>query len=113
MKILKSKFFLSLPIALFSLEIYIGVLLGYFFSKYLSAKEVGQKNRWWKSLVFSIGSYRLHLHHWLYSLAILISGLSYNFLPFPQLSLGVLGGMVFHGIYSYRDWYKIVTRHKE
>jgi len=113
MKFFKSKFLLSLPLVLLSWEIYIGVLLGYFFSKYLSAREAGQKNRWWKSLVIRIGNYQLHFHHWLYSLAILISGLYYNFLPFPQLSYGVLGGMIFHGIYSYRDWYKIITRQKE
>jgi hypothetical protein len=113
MKIFKSKILLSLPLALLSLEIYIGVLVGYFFSRYLSAKTAGQKNRWWKSLVFEVGNYRLHLHHWLYSLAILISGLYYNFLPFPQLSFGLLGGMIFHGIHSYRDWYKVVIRQRE
>ncbi|HUW72217.1 MAG TPA: hypothetical protein VMV66_03485 [Candidatus Humimicrobiaceae bacterium] len=116
MKILKSKILLSLPLVLLSWEIYIGVLFGFFLSKYLSAKEAGQKNRWWKSLVFTIGSYNLHLHHWLYSLtvliAILISGLYHNFIPLPQLSFGFLGGAIFHGIYSYRDWYRVVVRHK-
>ncbi len=113
MKIPKSKILLSLPLALFSLEIYLGALSGYFLSKHLSAKGIGQKNRWWKSIVFGIGNYRMHLHHWLYSLAILIPGLYYNFLPFPQLSLGFLGGAIFHGIYCYRDWYRIIIKQKK
>jgi len=113
MKIPKSKILLTLPLALFSLEIYLGALSGYFLSKYLSAKEVSQKNRWWKSVVFGIGNYRLHLHHWLYGLAVLIPGLYYNFLPFPQLSCGFLGGAIFHGIYCYRDWYRIITKQKK
>jgi len=104
MKILKSKFFLSLPIALLSLEIYLGSLVGYFSFKFFTGKI--------PSLAFNIGNYRLHLHHWLYGLAIMLSGLYYNFLPFPQLSYGVLGGMIFHGIYSYRDWHRIIVKQK-
>jgi len=111
-KFKKPKFLLGLPVALFSVEIYLGALAGYFLSKYLSAREVGEKNRWWKSVVFGVGNYRLHLHHWLYSLAILILGLYYNFLPFPQLSYGFLGGVVFQGIISYPDWYRILIRRK-
>ena len=116
MKILKSKFLLSLPLALLSWEIYIGVLSGFLLSKYLSAKEAGQENRWWKSIVFEIGNYRMHIHHWLYSLTVLIaifvSGLYHNFIPFPQLSFGFLGGAIFHGIYSYRDWHKVIVKEK-
>ena len=112
MKIFKSKILLSFPLALLSFEIYFGLLSGYFLSKYLSAKEAGKKNRWWKSIVFRIGNYKLHFHHWLYSLAILILALYYNFLPFPYLSYGFLGGAIFQGIYCYRDWYKVLTKKK-
>jgi len=104
-KFKKPKFLLGLPIALFSLEIYLGTLLGYFSFKFFTGKV--------PSLVFNIGNYRLHFHHWLYSLVILIPALYYNFLPFPQFSYGFLGGAIFQGIYCYQDWHKVLTRKKE
>ena len=102
-----------MPLALLSLEVFLGGISGFFLSKYLSAKEAGQSNRWWKSLAFDIGNYKLHFHHWLYGLVALTLGLYYNLLPFPQLSLGFLGGAIFQGIYCYRDWYKVITRQKK
>jgi len=101
-KFKKSKFLLGLPLALFSLEIYLGSLLGYFSFKFFTGKT--------PSLAFNVGNYRLHLHHWLYGLAILIPALHYNFLPFPQLSYGFLGGAIFQGIYCYSDWHKILIK---
>lgn len=114
MKIPKPKILLSLPLALLSLEIYLGVLSGYFLSKYLSAKEAGQKNRWWKSIVFRIGNWQIHLHHWIYGLGILVSAAFFNLsFPFPQFSYAFLGGAIFQGIYCYGDWYKILIRKRE
>lgn len=105
MKILKSKIFLSFPLALLSLEIYLGSLLGFFSFKLFTGKI--------PSLAFNVGSYRLHFHHWLYGSAILIPALYYNFLPFPQFSLGFLGGVIFQGIYCYRDWYRVIVKQKD
>jgi len=104
-KFKKPKFLLGLPIALFSLEIYLGTLLGYFSFKFFTGKV--------PSLAFNVGNYRLHFHHWLYSLVILIPALYYNFLPFPQFSYGFLGGAIFQGIYCYQDWHKVLIRKKE
>jgi len=103
-KLVKSKFFLGLPVALFSLEIYSGALLGYFMAKFLSGRL--------KSPIFHLGHYKLHLHHWLYGLGFLISAIWYQFLPFPQFSFGFLGGVVFQGITSYSDWHRILVRRK-
>jgi len=101
----KPKFLLGLPIALFSLQTYLGTLLGYFAFKFFSGK--------FPSLAFNIGNYRLHLHHWLCSLVILVLDLNYNFLPFSQFSFGFLVGAAFQGIYCYQDWHKILMRKKE
>ena len=104
-KLVKPKFFLGLPVALFSLEIYSGALLGYFAAKFLSGRL--------KSPIFHIGQYKLHLHHWLYGLGILISAFWYQFLPFPQFSFGFLGGVVFQGIFCCQDWHKILIKTKK
>ena len=103
-KLVKPKFFLGLPLALFSLEIYLGAVLGYFSTKFFTGKI--------PSLAFNIGKWKFHFHHWLYGLAILISALYFNFLPFPQLAFGFLGGMIFQGIYCHSDWYKILMKRK-
>ena len=104
-KLVKPKFFLSVPLALFSLEVYFGVIFGYLVAKLLSGKI--------KSRIFDIGHYKLHLHHWLFGLGILISGLCFNFFSFfPQFFFGFLGGVVFQGISSYPDWHKILIKKK-
>lgn len=106
------KVLFAIPIALISLEIYFGLLLGYLASKFLAAKETGEKNRWdIKSLAFSVGNWRVHFHHWFYSLGILVSIITFNFSPpFPQFSAGILSGAIIQGIISYSDWYKILKR---
>ena len=110
----RKKMFVTLPIALISIELYLGVLFGYFIGKYLSGRKMGERPRFWKSIVFRIGDYKIHLHHWLYSLGILVSFASFSFFPVSgQLSLGFLTGVIFHGVVSYPDWYKVVIRRRK
>jgi len=112
MKISKPKIFLSLPLALFSFEAYLSALFGYFFAKFFSGRRVGQKGKI-KSIAFSIGKYRVHLHHWLLGLGILISAIIFNFYFLsPKISFGFLGGLVFQGVSSYPDWHKILIKMK-
>ena len=111
-KLNKPKILLSTPLSLFSLEIYLGALLGYFFAKFLSGEQVGLPGKI-KSFAFEIGHYKLHVHHWLYGLGILIFAISSNFFPiFSQFSYGFLGGFIFQGISSYPDWHRILVRKK-
>lgn len=111
-KLVKPKFFWGVPLALFSLEVYLGAVFGYFAAKFFSGKEAGDPAKI-KSLAFNIGKYRLHFHHWFYGLGILafvfLLGLSF---PFPQFSFGFLGGFIFQGVSCYPDWYKVLSRQK-
>ena len=107
MKISKKRIFLSLPVALLSLEIFFGVILGYILPKIMAGKKAGQAGVI-KSIILPIGKHRLHVHHWLYGFGILTSVFLFNFsIPWPQFSIGFLGGFIFQGIFSYPDWYKI------
>ena len=108
--ITKPKILLGIPIAIISLEVYLGVVLGYFLGEFFSGKQVNQPGII-KSIIFNIGRRRIHLHHWLIVLGVLISAIWHQFLPFPQFSFGFLGGLVFQGISSYPDWHKILTKH--
>ncbi len=104
------KILLGIPLAIISFEIYLGIVLGYFLGKFLSGKKTGQSGII-KSIVLNIGNYKLHIHHWLLSLGILILNLLTSlFFPFPKFSLSLLGGLMIQGIVCYPDWHKIFIR---
>ncbi|MBI2054399.1 MAG: hypothetical protein HYT36_03695 [Candidatus Staskawiczbacteria bacterium] len=110
MQIFKKKIFLGIPVALVSFELFFGVISGYLIGKFVAGKETGKIGKI-KPMVFKIGGYRIHLHHWLYSSGILTSFILFNFLPpWPQFSFGLFGGLIFQGIFSYSDWYKILHK---
>ncbi len=102
----KPKILLGTPIALFSLEVYLGMVLGYFAADLFSSRI--------KSVIFNIGRYRLHLHHWLLCLVILSFVVFYEFSPLPiYFSSGILGGLIFQGVFCYSDWHRILTKAKK
>ena len=114
MRISKKKVLLGAPaivLPLLSLPTFFGAILGYLLAKLIAGKNTGESGKI-KSLSFNIGSFRVHLHHWLLSAMVLVLALYYNFLSLYQFSFGFLSGLIFHGIYSYSDWHKILTRKK-
>ena len=64
-----------------------------------------------RSIIIPWRSYQLHLHHWF--LALVIGGVfvakSFYILA-PEISYGILSAIIFQGIYSYEDWYRIIKR---
>jgi len=100
----KSKIILGTPVALFSVEIFLGMVFGYLFANFFSPRI--------KSITFNFGKYKFHLHHWLLFLSVLPFYLTYKFLPFLpyEFTSGFLGGLIFQGISCYNDWYKILVR---
>jgi len=107
---INKKFLFWIPLALISLQIFLGIIIGYFLGKFLSGEKIGHQGTI-KSIVLRLGRYRLHLHHWLLCFGILIlSLLTKIFLPFPQFSLSFLGGLMIQGIVCYPDWHKIFIK---
>ena len=88
-------------------------LLGFLASKYMSGRSAGEPGKV-RSLVIPFRKWGFHLHHWLYSLCLI--GLSLTtgiYILTPTITHGFLGGLVFQGIYCYRDWHVIlISRHK-
>jgi len=83
-------------------------LIGFLASKYLAGKSVGERGKV-RSVVIPLRRWRIHLHHWLYSL--FLTGLSFTtgvHLLTPEITYGLLGGLVFQGIYCYGDWHIIL-----
>ena len=83
-------------------------LVGLLASHYIAGNSPGEKGRF-SSFIIPFRSWRIHLHHWLYSLLLL--GLSLAFrLHFysPAVTYGVLAGVMFQGIYYYDDWHVVL-----
>jgi hypothetical protein len=110
MKILKHKLLLGVPLAIISVQIYSGILLGYLAASFAAGKQTGEQGRF-RSFVFGVGSYKFHFHHWLMGIGILPLALhaDLSFLS-NQFFSGLAGGLVFQGITCYSDWHKLVVK---
>ena len=94
MKMAKKKILLGAPatiLPLVSLQAFLGAVSGYLLAKFFAGEKNGERGKI-KSLSFNLGSYRVHMHHWLFGSIILAPSFYYNFLPFDRFSWGVLGG---------------------
>lgn len=95
-----------------------GIILGYLsfitwavaflIAKYLGGKTAGERGRL-RSFFIPLGNYKIHLHHWILSSLVMgITMVKGIYFLSPDLFYGFFGGIVFHGIYCYHDWYKIL-----
>lgn len=114
-KIFKEKIILFIFRIFSHLETYFGLGPGYFVGKFFGGETAGQPGRL-SSIALNFGDWQLHIHHWLTGLAILIFVFSYLSkkykIPSALLFLGAgfLTGLIFQGIISYSDWYKIIHK---
>ena len=88
-------------------------LTGFLTSKYTAGKSVGEPGKV-RSLVIPFRKWGFHLHHWLYSLCLIgLSSITGIYILTSTITYGLLGGLIFQGIYCYSDWHVILTnRHK-
>jgi len=97
----------------------IGIVLGYcsfiswasgfLIAKYLGGKKTGEQGKL-RSFCIPLWKRKIHLHHWLLtSLIIGITLVKGVYFPTVDFFYGFCGGIVFHGIYCYRDWYRILV----
>ncbi|HIH10877.1 TPA: hypothetical protein HA241_01690 [Candidatus Woesearchaeota archaeon] len=86
--------------------LFLGIGAGFAVAYFLSGKSEGQQGIV-KSLLIPLGSYSIHLHHWLIALVMLIILFSlkiYN--PFLH---GFLLGLILQGL-TYHDFYNIISK---
>ena len=92
---------------------FLSLLLGFLGSKYMAGNSAGERGKA-KSIVIPFRRRVIHLHHWLYSLGLV--SLSFttgmHFLT-PEITYGLLGGLVFQGIYCYGDWHIILVSRRQ
>lgn len=99
---------LTIALTLISLQLGLGIIFGYFTARLLAGKQTGQQGRI-KSLAFQIGNYKLHLHHWLLSLGVLVFAFLFNLFHF-HFFYGFIGGWIVQGVFSYKDWKRILSK---
>ena len=86
-----------------------GIIFGYI-TTLLFHKKIVERGKL-KPIFLKIGKWEIHLHHWLMgALAIFVFWVVGWFPYLPKFCLGALGGLVFHDIYSDREWYKIILK---
>ncbi len=92
---------------------FLSLLIGFLATKYMAADSVGERGKI-RSIVIPFIRWRIHLHHWLYSLWLigLSSATGIHFLT-PTITYGLLGGVAFQGIYSYSDWHIILIKRQQ
>jgi len=105
------KILLGSSIAFISPDTFLGGISGYFITKFFSGKKTGEPGII-KSLIFNIRHYRFHFHHWLIGLVILTYAFLSNSFSLSYFSFGLVGGLIFQGIYSYSDWKKVILKQK-
>ncbi|MFC1901177.1 hypothetical protein ACFLYN_06250 [Chloroflexota bacterium] len=91
---------------------FLSLLLSLLATKYIAGNTVGEQGKF-KSIVIPIRKWGIHIHHWIYSLCLIaISSVTGMYFLSPTITYGLLGGLVFQGIYYYSDWHVImVNRH--
>ncbi len=88
-------------------------LTGFLASKYTAGKSAGEPGKV-RSLVIPFRKWGFHLHHWLCSLCLIgLSSITGIYILTSTITYGLLGGLIFQGIYCYSDWHVIlINRHK-
>ena len=87
----------------------IGMMVGYIGTN-LFCKKLVHTGRI-KRVVLDHGNYNIYFHHWIIGLFILLVGfISQIIYTTPIFWIGCLGGLIFHDIYTDKDWRKIVYK---
>jgi len=93
----------------FSLLFGLGVIAGYLATKFFHEKfiDTGKVN-----LIFiNIGKWKIHLHHWITGiLIIIIIGLGGWLAIFPKILLGSACGIALHDLHFDKEWYKVISK---
>jgi len=104
------KFSLGVVPSVISLELGVSILMGYIIAFLFAGSRTKKQGRV-PSLAFRFKQYRIHIHHWLVFLSILVvAAILQFFLVTPLLFYGFLGGIVAQGVFHYEDWRTVIQR---
>ncbi len=93
---------------LFIIQFLLSSAAGFLFWKIFSGKHEGDRLE--RSIRPKIGAFRVHIHHWLWCLALFIVFIICRF--YHPIILGILAGSIIQGL-LYRDRFIIIYREND
>jgi hypothetical protein len=108
------KYLLPLSSLFFSLETFLGTILGYLFAKIYTEKIILKLGLPRSFFIPFFKNLRIKLHHWLSGILIILFGILFQIhILLEPFSLGCLIGVIWHDFQTDREWLKIVFRKNE
>ncbi|MEK7664274.1 MAG: hypothetical protein AAB340_02455 [Patescibacteria group bacterium] len=95
----------------YSLRFTAGILIGYVLCKIFCNFLV--KNGRVDSIFLDYGKWKVHLHHWIMGLGILVIVGIVDFLYLPTFLAGAICGIIIQDIYDYNDWHKVIVKNED
>lgn len=93
----------------YSFLLCLGLLLGYLGSK-LFSKYFLEKGKV-DSIYIDFGkNWKIHMHHWILGALLLVIVWFIDYLYLPRFFVGAVLGIIFHDIYDYNDWHKVLVK---
>ena len=90
----------------------IGLLSGYLATVFFHKKLIDTERL--NPVIFNIGNWQVHLHHWIMGAIMLFAIYIMGFLP--ELSffwIGSITGIIVHDLYTDDIWYKVIYKEEE
>jgi hypothetical protein len=94
-----------------SLSFAFGMVIGYLGMKYFYNRYIARTPL--KFIYLDFKGWRIHLHHWLFGVLIVIFLLMVGGISeLPKFLWGVICGIIAHDIYDFNDWHRVLARKK-
>lgn len=90
-----------------------GAVIGFSLGLIFAGRSTGEQGIL-PSCIFFISHYKIHLHHWIFSMVGVFTLLIVNYFkkilknPYWMVLMGIFIGLILHGILWYSDWYIFV-----
>ena len=95
----------------YSLSFTGGIIIGYTLCKLFCHFFV--HNGKIDSIFLDYGKWRVHLHHWIMGVAILLIFWAIDRFYLPAFFAGAICGIIIQDIYDYTDWYQVIVKNKD
>ncbi len=98
----------------FSILFAVGLVIGYFITKYFYNGVVEKERLKMKPIFLNFGKRQIHLHHWLMGVLVFLLIWFFGWLgSLPIFFVGALFGLILHDLYFDKEWYKVVLKKQE
>ena len=89
----------------------LGLAIGYIGSKLFCKYLMGSGKV--DSVCIDCGKWKLHIHHWIWGVLILIAAGVLDYFYLPRFFVGIICGIIIQDIYDFNEWHKVLVRNEE